>query len=77
MSLDIIRRPVLSKNTVLFIFRNIKKRYVFKYIEDGVLDEIRTTDNVQKHNICTSVFTYRSLFLIKLSDRSDDLAMAV
>jgi hypothetical protein len=31
------------------------KRCVLKYQEDGALDENRTMDNVQKHNICTNV----------------------
>jgi hypothetical protein len=43
----------------------------------GVLDKNRTMDNVQKRNICTSIFTYRPPFLMKVSDRSDGLAITV
>jgi hypothetical protein len=36
------------------------KRCVFKYKQDGVLDDSRTMDNVQKHNIYVNVPSSRT-----------------
>jgi hypothetical protein len=49
-------------------YHSIYTSCVLKYKQDGVLDQNRTMDNAQKHNICTMYHRHKLLDLIlKLS----------
>jgi hypothetical protein len=62
------------------------KRRVLKYKQEDVLDKNRTTDNVQKHNICTNVpssqtFTFLDntllVFMFSYCNRFNKIVFAV